>query len=179
MTFALPDETGSFDSYTWMLVVAIRLAQALVAQAAHGSRAPCRHADVIGRLALATAWLHWTWRTLFQAPWFRAARAFLRAVLGAYSLAGNGVKSPQWFFGYRPPVTSSRIRPACWRALCSAPCTRPFLGGAMTFALTPPTVPSWRCSWRGRGSGLALSRTVDAQRLEYRAVSTGRCAYNT
>lgn len=132
-----------------------------------------------GGLALVTAWLHWTWRTLFQAPWFRAARAFLRAVLGAYSLAGNGVKSPQWFFGYRPPVTSSRIRPACWRALCSAPCTRPFLGGAMTFALTPPPVPSWRCSWRGRGSGLALSRTVDAQRLEYRAVSTGRCAYNT
>ena len=95
-----------------------------------------------GGLALATAWLNWTWGTLFQATWFRAALAFLLACLGVYSLAGRGVQPPQWVYrlqgnGYAEPYFAGLLA-----AVLSAPCTGPFLGGVMAFALTqaPSTI---------------------------------------
>lgn len=95
-----------------------------------------------GALALATAALHWTWGTLFQAAWFRAALALLLAGLGVYSLAGRGMQPPQWLYriqgtGYAEPYFAGLLA-----AVLSAPCTGPFLGGVMAFALTqaPTTI---------------------------------------
>jgi len=95
-----------------------------------------------GALAVATAGLNWTWGTLFQAVWFRAALALVLAGLGVYSLAGRGVQPPQWVYriqatGYAEPYLAGLLA-----AVLSAPCTGPFLGGVMAFALTqtPSTI---------------------------------------
>ena len=108
-----------------------------------------------GALALATAMLNWTWGTLFQAFWFRAALAFLLAGLGVYSLAGRGVQPPQWVYrvqgnGYAEPYFAGFLA-----AVLSAPCTGPFLGGVMAFALTqtPSTIFAL---FMAVGVGLAL-----------------------
>ena len=95
-----------------------------------------------GGLAVATAALHWTWGTLFQAVWFRAALAVLLVGLGVYSLTGRGVQPPQWVYriqgsGYAEPYLAGLLA-----AVLSAPCTGPFLGGVLAFALTqaPSTI---------------------------------------
>ncbi|KEZ76006.1 protein-disulfide reductase DsbD family protein [Salinisphaera hydrothermalis] len=112
-----------------------------------------------GGLALATAWLHWTWGTLFQAFWFRAVLAFVLAGLGVYSLAGRGLQPPQWFYriqanGYAEPYLAGLLS-----AILSAPCTGPFLGGVMAFALTqaPSTILAL---FLAVGVGLALPYLV-------------------
>jgi len=108
-----------------------------------------------GALALATAWLNWTWGTLFQAVWFRAALAAVLAGLGVYSLAGRGFQPPQWAYraqgaGYAEPYLAGLLA-----AILSTPCTGPFLGGVMAFALTqaPSTVFAL---FMAVGVGLAL-----------------------
>jgi len=108
-----------------------------------------------GSLALATAWLNWTWGTLFQAVWFRATLSILLAGLGVYSLAGRGVQPPQWFYrlqgnGYAEPYLAGLLA-----AVLSAPCTGPFLGGVLAFALTqaPSTIFAL---FMAVGIGLAL-----------------------
>ncbi|MDA3921138.1 MAG: thioredoxin family protein [Salinisphaera sp.] len=108
-----------------------------------------------GALAIATAALNWTWGTLFQAVWFRAALALLLAGLGLYSLAGRGVQPPQWLYriqgrGYAEPYFAGLLA-----AVLSAPCTGPFLGGVMAFALTqaPSTIFAL---FMAVGVGLAL-----------------------
>ncbi|MES1956242.1 protein-disulfide reductase DsbD family protein [Salinisphaera hydrothermalis] len=95
-----------------------------------------------GALAMATAALNWTWGALFQAVWFRAGLAVLLAGLGTYSLAGRGFQPPQWLYriqgrGYAEPYFAGLLA-----AVLSAPCTGPFLGGVMAFALTqaPSTI---------------------------------------
>lgn len=112
-----------------------------------------------GGLALATAWLHWTWGALFQAFWFRAVLAIVLAVLGVYSLAGRGLQPPQWFYriqanGYAEPYLAGLLS-----AILSAPCTGPFLGGVMAFALTqaPSTIVAL---FLAVGVGLALPYLV-------------------
>ncbi|MGB7757621.1 MAG: thioredoxin family protein [Salinisphaera sp.] len=108
-----------------------------------------------GALALATAALHWTWGTLFQAVSFRAALALLLTGLGIYSLAGRGMQPAQWLYriqgtGYAEPYFAGLLA-----AVLSAPCTGPFLGGVMAFALTqaPTTIFAL---FTAVGVGLAL-----------------------
>ncbi len=89
-----------------------------------------------GALALATAWLNWTWGALFQAPLFRLALAALLATFGVWSLAGRGIQPPQWVYrvqgnGYAEPYFVGLLA-----AVLSTPCTGPFLGGVLAFALT-------------------------------------------
>ena len=89
-----------------------------------------------GGLAIATAWLNWTWGTIFQSPSFRAALALLLGGLGVWSLAGRGIQPPQWVYrvqgaGYAEPYFAGLLA-----AVLSAPCTGPFLGGVLAFALT-------------------------------------------
>lgn len=93
-------------------------------------------------LALATAGLHWTWGAVFQVFWFRAALIFLLAGFGVYSLAGRGIQPPQWLYriqgkGYVEPYLAGLLA-----AILSTPCTGPFLGGVIAFALTqaPSTI---------------------------------------
>jgi len=95
-----------------------------------------------GALAIATAWLNWTWGSLFQAVWFRAVLAVVLAALGIYSLSGRGFQPPQWAYrlqgrGYSEPYFAGLLA-----AILSTPCTGPFLGGVMAFALTqaPSTI---------------------------------------
>ena len=68
--------------------------------------------------------------------------ALLLAGLGVYSLAGGGVQPPQWVYriqasGYAEPYLAGLLA-----AVLSTPCTGPFLGGVMAFALTqtPSTI---------------------------------------
>jgi len=89
-----------------------------------------------GALALATAWLNWTWGTLFQASGFRLGLAALLGLLGAASLAGRGMQPPQWVYrlhgrGFTEPYLAGLLA-----AVLSTPCTGPFLGGVLAFALT-------------------------------------------
>lgn len=89
-----------------------------------------------GGLAIATAWLNWTWGTIFQSPSFRIALALVLGGLGVWSLAGRGLQPPQWAYrvqgtGYAEPYLAGLLA-----AVLSAPCTGPFLGGVLAFALT-------------------------------------------
>ncbi|MBK79878.1 MAG: cytochrome C biogenesis protein [Gammaproteobacteria bacterium] len=89
-----------------------------------------------GGLALATASLNWTWGTIFQSPGFRAALALVLGGLGAWSLAGRGIQPPQWAYGIRGAGYAEPYFAGLLAAVLSAPCTGPFLGGVLAFALT-------------------------------------------
>ena len=89
-----------------------------------------------GGLALATAWLNWTWGTIFQSVAFRTTLVLVLGGLGVWSLAGRGFQPPQWVYrvqhaGYAEPYLAGLLA-----AVLSAPCTGPFLGGVLAFALT-------------------------------------------
>src|SRR5699024_3867998 len=96
----------------------------------------------LGALAIASAVLNWTWGTLFQSWWFRLALALLLAAFGVASLAGRGLNPPQFVWrvggsGYAEPFFVGLLA-----AVLSTPCTGPFLGGVLAFALTqsPSTI---------------------------------------
>lgn len=89
-----------------------------------------------GALAVATAWLNWTWGALFHSASFRLMLAAVLAGLGVWSLAGRGFQPPQWVYrirgaGYAEPYFAGLLA-----AVLSTPCTGPFLGGVLAFALT-------------------------------------------
>lgn len=89
-----------------------------------------------GALAVATAWLNWTWGALFHLSSFRLTLAAVLAGLGGWSLAGRGFQPPQWAYriqgvGYAEPYLAGLLA-----AVLSTPCTGPFLGGVLAFALT-------------------------------------------
>ncbi|WP_288368612.1 thioredoxin family protein [uncultured Alcanivorax sp.] len=89
-----------------------------------------------GALAVATAWLNWTWGALFHSASFRLTLAAVLAGLGVWSLAGRGFQPPQWAYrmrgsGYAEPYFAGLLA-----AVLSTPCTGPFLGGVLAFALT-------------------------------------------
>lgn len=89
-----------------------------------------------GALAVATAWLNWTWGALFHSASFRLTLAVVLAGLGVWSLAGRGFQPPQWAYrvrgsGYAEPYFAGLLA-----AVLSTPCTGPFLGGVLAFALT-------------------------------------------
>jgi len=112
-----------------------------------------------GGLAIVTATLNWTWGTLFQSWLFRLALALLLATLGIINLCGRGMQPPQWAWrlhgnGYAEPFFVGLLA-----ALLSTPCTGPFLGGVLVFALTqsPSTIVVLFCAV---GFGLALPYLV-------------------
>lgn len=91
-------------------------------------------------LGLASAALHWTWGTLFQ------SRTVLVAMIAA--LAGSGImiftdtSLPVPRLAYRigggrhfEPFSSGALA-----AVLATPCTGPFLGGVLAFALTRPPI---------------------------------------
>src|SRR5699024_262311 len=89
-----------------------------------------------GGLGIVTATLNCTWGTLFQSWLFRLALALLLATLGIINLCGRGMQPPQWAWrlhgnGYAEPFFVGLLA-----ALLSTPCTGPFLGGVLVFALT-------------------------------------------
>jgi len=89
-----------------------------------------------GALAAAAVWLNWTWGTLFQSQSFRLALSAVLAALGVSSLAGRGWQPPQWVYhrgrrSYAEPYLAGLLA-----AVLSTPCTGPFLGGVLAFALT-------------------------------------------
>ncbi len=89
-----------------------------------------------GALAVATAWLNWTWGALFHSASFRLILAVVLASLGVWSLVGRGFQPPQWTYriqgaGYAEPYFAGLLA-----AVLSTPCTGPFLGGVLAFALT-------------------------------------------
>lgn len=89
-----------------------------------------------GGLAIATAALNWTWGALFQSRLFRIALALLLAAFGAASLAGRGIQPPQWVWRVRGNGYAEPFCVGLLAAILSTPCTGPFLGGVLAFALT-------------------------------------------
>jgi thiol:disulfide interchange protein DsbD len=112
-----------------------------------------------GALAVATAWLNWTWGALFHSASFRMMLAVVLAGLGVWSLAGRGFQPPQWAYrvrgaGYAEPYFAGLLA-----AVLSTPCTGPFLGGVLAFALTqsPAAIVAL---FLAVGTGLALPYLV-------------------
>lgn len=91
-------------------------------------------------LGLVSAVLHWTWGALFQS---RFVLAVLVAVLaGAGIMVFADVSLPVPHFAYRSgggrhfePFSSGALT-----AVLATPCTGPFLGGVLAFALTQPPI---------------------------------------
>jgi len=73
-----------------------------------------------GALAVATAWLNWTWGALFHSASFRLTLAAVLAGLGVWSLAGRGFQPPSGPTGCWGRATPSPTSPVCWRR-CSPP----------------------------------------------------------
>ena len=91
-----------------------------------------------GAVALATGALGWHWGELFQSRAVRLGLAGVLAALGLLSLAGRGFTPPQWLYhlggrGYTEPYLAGMLA-----ALLSTPCTGPFLGGVLAFAVSQP-----------------------------------------
>lgn len=91
-----------------------------------------------GLLALAAGGVGWNWGDLFQSQAVRLGLAGLLAVLGLLSLWGRGFTPPQWLYrlgghGYTEPYLAGLLA-----ALLSTPCTGPFLGGVLAYAVTQP-----------------------------------------
>lgn len=110
-------------------------------------------------LGLITAGLHWTWGTLFQS---RAVLAALIALLCLFAVVT--------FFDTRLPVPGFAQRlggrhhleaffSGAFSALLAAPCTGPFLGGVLAFAVTKPTAEIIAI-FLAVGLGLALPYVV-------------------
>lgn len=91
-----------------------------------------------GLAGLAAGGLSWNWGELFQNTALRLGLAGLLAALGLLSLWGRGFSPPQWLYrlsghGYTEPYLAGLLA-----ALLSTPCTGPFLGGVLAFAVTQP-----------------------------------------
>lgn len=91
-----------------------------------------------GGLALAAGGAAWNWGELFQSPTVRLGLALVLVVLGVMSMAGRGFRPPQRLYalggrGYAEPYLAGLLA-----ALLSTPCTGPFLGGVLAFAVTRP-----------------------------------------
>ena len=106
-------------------------------------------------LGAVTAGLHWTWGTLFQS---RAVVAGLVVALGAFAFTTfwdtrvpvPGFVSRVGGGRYLEPFTSG-----AFVALLATPCTGPFLGGVLAFAITRPA-PVVVGIFAAVGTGLAL-----------------------
>lgn len=92
-----------------------------------------------GALAVATAGLNWTWGTLFQAVWFRAALALLLAGLGVYSLVGRGVQPPQWVYRIR---ATGYAEPYMVGLLATVPSGQPVPGFRLLSTRGPVYIPN-------------------------------------
>lgn len=107
-----------------------------------------------GLMALAAGGVGWNWGDLFQSQTVRLGLAGLLAVLGLLSLVGRGFALPQRFYrlsgrGYTEPYLAGLLA-----ALLSTPCTGPFLGGVLAYAVTQP--PSYTLAlFLAIGLGLA------------------------
>lgn len=91
-----------------------------------------------GLAALAASGLGWNWGELFQYQAVRLTLAALLAGLGVLSLTGRGFTLPTRLYhlsghGYAEPYLAGLLA-----ALLSTPCTGPFLGGVLVFAVTQP-----------------------------------------
>ncbi|MDZ7750421.1 MAG: thioredoxin family protein [Gammaproteobacteria bacterium] len=91
-----------------------------------------------GGLALAAGGAAWNWGELFQSPAVRLGLALVLVVLGLMSMAARGFKVPERLYrlggrGYAEPYLAGLLA-----ALLSTPCTGPFLGGVLAFAVTRP-----------------------------------------
>lgn len=88
--------------------------------------------------ALAVGGLGWNWGALFQNRGARLVLAFLLAGLGLLSLAGRGFTPPQRLYRLAGPGYAEPYLAGLLAALLSTPCTGPFLGGVLAYAVTQP-----------------------------------------
>lgn len=92
-------------------------------------------------LGLATAALHWTWGELFQS---RAFLVLLIAFLCAFAVTtflDLAIPAPQFAQTLRGRRYLEPFLSGAFSALLATPCTGPFLGGVLAYAITrPPTV---------------------------------------
>ncbi|RAP56094.1 cytochrome c biogenesis protein CcdA [Oleiagrimonas sp. MCCC 1A03011] len=115
-------------------------------------------------VGLATAMLHWTWGRLFQSSAVLAVLVVVLAVLAMLTYRNTRLPVPGFATrlaggGYWEPFWSGALV-----ALLATPCTGPFLGGVLAFALTrPPEVvisifSRWVRGWPHRMSRCCCAR---------------------
>jgi len=90
-------------------------------------------------LGLVTAGLHWTWGTLFQSRGVVAALIVLLCVFAAVTFFDAPLPVPGFAQQMRGRHHFEAFLSGAFSALLAAPCTGPFLGGVLAFAITQPT----------------------------------------
>ncbi len=110
-------------------------------------------------IGIASALLHWTWGALFQSPSVIAVLVALMASFAAMIFLDITMPVPGFAYRtgggrYLEPFVSGALA-----AILSTPCTGPFLGGVLAFAITqPPAVVV--TIFMSVGIGLALPYVV-------------------
>jgi thiol:disulfide interchange protein DsbD len=114
--------------------------------AATGDAAPQRAAAaaalVAGSLAFflalgaATAWLQWSWGALFQSRAFVTVLALFLVAAGVFTLGDLRLSLPQALYRVHGARHAEAFLTGALTGVLSTPCTGPFLGGVLAYALT-------------------------------------------
>lgn len=93
-------------------------------------------------IGIASAMLHWTWGVLFQSPWVIAVLVAMMASFAAMIFLDISMPVPGFAYRTRGGRHLEPFVSGVLAAILSTPCTGPFLGGVLAFAITqsPPTV---------------------------------------
>lgn len=110
-------------------------------------------------LATLAAFLQVTWGSLFQSKTFLAALVALLAAAGVATFLDWSFSLPDALYRLRGARYLEPFLTGMLAAVLSTPCTGPFLGGVLIYALTsPPLVTFWL--FAAVGIGLALPYVV-------------------
>lgn len=92
-------------------------------------------------LGIATATLHWTWGALFQSRIFLILLIAALCLFAFITFRDVGIPVPQFAQAMRGRRLFEPFLSGLFSALLATPCTGPFLGGVLAFAVTrPPAV---------------------------------------
>lgn len=106
-------------------------------------------------LGVATAFLQWTWGALFQSRLFLIILVAVLSAAGTASFVELNIRLPEAVYRVRGRRYLEPFLIGSLTGLLSTPCTGPFLGGVLAFAVTnPPMVILWL--FAAVGFGLAL-----------------------
>lgn len=110
-------------------------------------------------LGVATAALHWTWGALFQSQAFLLILIAFLCVFAAITFRDVGIPIPQFAQRLRSRRYLEPFVSGAFSALLATPCTGPFLGGVLAYAITqsPGTIIA---IFLAVGLGLALPYVV-------------------
>lgn len=110
-------------------------------------------------LGVATAALHWTWGVLFQSPTFLLILIAFLCIFAVVSFCDVGIPIPQFAQRLRGRRYLEPFLSGALSALLATPCTGPFLGGVLAYAVAQP-LGTIIAIFLAVGSGLALPYVI-------------------